>query len=76
MGRSRCSLPHEPVLNTMCGMDLQKLVGNGQHLFAMGAFIMYMMSNTILKTDAIFSPSPWPSSDEVQDCCFFLAYCF
>ena len=56
VGRSKSTIPHLHKLDDLAGDDIQRLLGNGQHFAVMGAWIMYCMSNLMLKTDVVISP--------------------
>ncbi len=56
VGKAFGTLPHEGVLSRMSGPDILKLCGNGQHLAAIGSWLVYTLANTMLLSDLIFDP--------------------
>eukprot|EP00959_Pyramimonas_sp_CCMP1952_P222123 4643698-Pyramimonas_sp.AAC.1 len=51
VGVSGSVLPHLAELNNLDCFDAQMLLGNGFHYAVQGAWMMYCLSNTIMKVD-------------------------
>ncbi len=77
VGKWQCSVPHYDVLDGMDCYTMQKLTGNGQHMAAIGAWQLYCLANTMLKSDVVFDPDQpldtGTACGSLQDgvsCCF------
>lgn len=61
VGSAKCALPHQSFLDGLAAAQVQQLNGNGMHVAAMGAWIFYCLSNSMLKEDMVMQITTEPA---------------
>lgn len=67
VGRHGSKLPHIDFIQKLNPSQMQKLTGNGQHISAIGAWLIYCLSNVVFRGDLIVDPRSGVSLLTVAD---------